>query len=245
MIDDPTGLDEVGTEPLPLSDEEQKPIRPPSRRGKAMTEGAKGKLRALWTPERKQAQRERFKANMAKGRAAKSSGTRRTSATAAKRVSLADGIGALISVGGSLLVRTEKDPPVGRALMLEAPIAGERLDVAIAGTPLDKAIQRIARAGKDLEGASAVLLLPLMVAVIERRPESMALLAPVFRSVLVEMLVELDQMNKRPKPDDEAKANRMVQELELGVDLDDFMNKIFTGEEAPSGAQPQPAAAAA
>ena len=90
-----------------------------------------------------------------------------------------------VAVGaGTLLVNRKIDPPVGRCLQLEAPLIGIQIDKVIAGTFIDKLLQPLFSKGELLEELSAVLALPVLIGLLERKPEwTQILLEPISQSL--------------------------------------------------------------
>jgi hypothetical protein len=72
---------------------------------------------------------------------------------------------------GTLLVSRKIDPPVGRCLQLEAPLLGQKIDAVIAGTFLDRLLQPLFKSSEAFEDLGALLALPALVGLMERKPE--------------------------------------------------------------------------
>lgn len=93
-------------------------------------------------------------------------------------------LGTAIVSAGYLLVSKDIDPPVGRCLQLEAPLAAQQIDRAIAHTWLDKLLQPLFRKSDDLEGLGAVFALPIVVGLYERKPQWASILEPAMEELV-------------------------------------------------------------
>ena len=153
------------------------------------------------------------------------------------RIPLGGGLSQIVGAIGVGLAMSGRDPLVGMALQFEAPLAGEKIDQAIQGTPLDRIAQPLARAGKAASSVGSVLALPLLVGLIERRPELyLVLKEPLLRPLVTEMAIELEEAGQRAKARLEAAERRGSGRL---VDSDALLAMLFEGR------PPQPPDAAA
>jgi len=105
-------------------------------------------------------------------------------------------------VGG--LAITAGHAPTGRCLQWQAPVAGEMLDEAVAGSMVDKvALQRIVKARGRLDLVGAVFGPPLLVYAIERNPANaptlMPMLAASIRRSLPLMVPAIKKVQAREK----------------------------------------------
>ena len=154
------------------------------------------------------------------------------------RIPLGAGLSQLIGALGVGLIVTGRDPGVGMALQFEAPLAGDKLDAAIEGTPVDRVLQPFARAGAAGKELGAVLALPFLVGLIERRPELYAVLKePLLRPLVVDMAIQLEEAGQRA-------ARRLEEAQRKGsgsrVDSDGLLAMLFEGRppvppDAPAG----------
>ena len=143
------------------------------------------------------------------------------------RIPLGAGLSQLVGALGVGLIVTGRDPGVGIALQFEAPIAGDKLDAMIQGTPLDRVAQPLARAGKAGREAGSILALPFLVGLIERRPELYPVLRePLLRPLVVEMAIELEEAGRRA-----ASRLREAQRRRSGnqIDSDELLAQLFEG----------------
>ena len=137
-------------------------------------------------------------------------------------------LGTAIFSIGSVLVSRRIDPPVGRCLQLESPLAGKQIDEAIAGTFIDRLLQPLFRKSDDIEGLGAVLGLPILVGIYERRPEMAPVLEPMLYEVVGTMMEQVAPLMKK----DAAKKRRTARSL---ADLNEAFN-IPPGEKDPVAA---------
>ena len=100
---------------------------------------------------------------------------------------------------GSVLVSKQIDPPVGRCLQLEAPLAAREIDKAIAGTFLDRILQPLFRKGDQLEGLGAIIALPVMVGLYERKPQMAMMLEEPMKQVMENVLLDVAPLMRTEK----------------------------------------------
>jgi hypothetical protein len=131
---------------------------------------------------------------------------------------------------------TGRDVPVGLAIGYEAPVAAEKLDAIIAGTLLDRLLQPLARAGAAAKDVGAILALPALVALIERRPYLYEPLKPLIIPVVTAVALDLAELQERNK---ERMAQAQARAGSAQVDVEALLNMLFQGQ-APPGNQPQP-----
>jgi hypothetical protein len=100
---------------------------------------------------------------------------------------------------GSYLVNKRIDPPVGRVLQLQAPLAGKTIDNIIAGTFIDKLLQPIFAKSEQLEGFGALIALPILVGLVERKPEMAPMVMGPLHDVLGQTLEEIAPLMRKKK----------------------------------------------
>lgn len=111
-----------------------------------------------------------------------------TPAAKPKRRSAADLFGRVIDALSTVIVRI--DQPTGSALAFTAPAAGAALDDLAAGTFVDKRLIQPATAAADKwEKVSAVVGLPILVALMSRRPQLRPALEGPLREAVVDVLI--------------------------------------------------------
>lgn len=132
---------------------------------------------------------------------------------ASPRVSTAGGWAGLWQNTGTLLVNSGIDAPVGRALVYQAPRAGELLDHVIEGTVVDRIVQPFARKGKAAGELGSLVMLPVLVGLYERNPSPM--LEMMLRKVMRDHLEAMVPIVKKQR-EEEARFEQIV--LDLGLD---------------------------
>ena len=152
-----------------------------------------------------------------------------------------DGVWATLwSVIGAGLIRTGADVPVGNCMTFQAPVVGGIFDEAIKGTFVDTLIQPIAGSGDRLKKVSAVVSMPVLVGVMERSPNSAAMLEPLLRQVIREHLTAMAPVIKAQRRQ-EVEYRKALDEMgiEQGEDpVDDVIAAIWSGQPT---AEPEPA----
>lgn len=128
------------------------------------------------------------------------------------RASLANMLTLVWGGVGMALVQTGSDIPVGRVMQFQAPMAGAKIEEAIAGTWLDSLLQPLAKGADKVEGLGAIIMFPLLVGAYERNPAIGPMLEPMLRQVIRSSLVDMAPMMKKQKAE-EAKAARALAEL--------------------------------
>ena len=124
------------------------------------------------------------------------------------------------------------DAPVGRAMIVEGPVAGTIIDDAIAGSVVDRWIVQPLAAGREKYGALITLVgLPLMVGLAEHRPGMRDAITGRLRATLLDvMIASAEEMEREAKreADVSAKLERLGQS---GVTVDATLSWIFLGEQ--------------
>jgi hypothetical protein len=141
-------------------------------------------------------------------------------------------------IGGFGLVNTRIDPPVGRMMQLQAPLAGEKIDALIAGTWIDNLLQPLARKGDAAADVMAIIAGPLLIGMVERNPETIPMVEPFLRQVVEVSLVEMAPILKKKKRDQRRAAAAMAdinEAFDIPSDMNPFdaiLSYIFQGGEA-------------
>lgn len=133
------------------------------------------------------------------------------------------------TAGGMALCRSGADIPVGNCLQFQAPIVGEILDQAVAGTVLDKLLQPIAGGGERLKKVTSVLAMPILVGALERSPGAAPVLEPLLRQAIREHLVAMAPVIKaRQKAEEQYKKALVDLGMDAGDDpIDSVIDAIF------------------
>lgn len=106
-----------------------------------------------------------------------------------------------------------RDVPVSRVLAFQAPFVGGVVDDAIKGTLIDKPLQPLARLYGHSSVLGGIVGTPIIVGMIERRPELHPVLVPVLHDLVDSMLIELAKGAKKEKQRQE-KQRAALEELE-------------------------------
>lgn len=144
---------------------------------------------------------------------------------------------------GMMLVRTNADPPVGRVLQFEAPLAGKKIDELISGTWLDVILQPLVSQLDKIEGLGALLAFPLMVGAYERNPTIGPMIEPLLREVIRATLTDMAPLLKKQQADTK-KAAAAISDLneafDLGPDEDPIQAVLASIFTPPEGGQDAP-----
>lgn len=135
---------------------------------------------------------------------------------AGPRASGEDIIGAGVAFAGTLLVSKQVDVPVGRCIQFQAAITGKKLDDLIANTWIDKMLQPLFKKGDQFNELGAVLGLPVLIGICERKPAMAPMLMGAMEEFVLTTLNEMALMRKR----DKAKTRRVVRSSEIREMLD-------------------------
>lgn len=135
-------------------------------------------------------------------------------------------------LGGMALTQFPNATPVGRCLMIQAPVAGEVIDDLAKGTILDSVLQPLARGSEKAEKAFALVGPPVLVSILTSRPELAPALTPILKTALLSWVeVAGPAMVKA-----QAKAERLSEAM-AGVDVDAMIAAMFADMPA---AEPSP-----
>lgn len=118
---------------------------------------------------------------------------------AGPRSSGEDFIGAGVAFAGTLLVSKRIDVPVGRCVQFQAAITGKKIDELIANTWVDKLLQPLFRKGDQFNELGAVLGLPILIGICERKPEMAPMLMGPMEEFVLTTLNEMAAMRKKTK----------------------------------------------
>ncbi len=161
----------------------------------------------------------------------------------ARRHSLATALGWVWQGAGTGLVMSGADRPVGSAMVIESGLAGRQLDQFIAGSWIDKFLQPFAAKGDSAKGLGVVIGFPLMVGILERRPELAPTLRPLGALMIQEILIETGRI---PKAEVQrvAEATKVAEDLNMGIGYEDMVTMFFgpPPQQMPEQGQPEEAA---
>lgn len=159
------------------------------------------------------------------------------------------------------LARLVPDVPAQRAMVWQAPAAGESLDKALAGSLIDRwVLQKVASTESRYRSAYDLVSLPVLVAIVNRQPHLFPMLRPVLReSIKANLDAALDAKAQEKIDDDRLRRKAEAAGLEweteqvdpetgqkVKVDLIDHQLQVFFaafGEEEVPETEPEKVAA--
>lgn len=110
---------------------------------------------------------------------------------------LGETLGRLVLQAGRF-INAAVDAPTGAAIMFEAGAAGEAIDRVIAGTMIDRPLQKGAQVAERFEPLVPLVTLPVMTFMLSRNPMAGGMLEGELREALEEVLVQsLPLLRKR------------------------------------------------
>lgn len=131
--------------------------------------------------------------------------------------------------------------PTGRALVMQAPIAGMILEDTLRGTVVDRIAQPFVRGGESAKEVVTLLGVPALVTTLTLRPDMQDTLVPVLRNMMREWaIIAGPRIKARQKREQRAMEQLGVDETGLDDMVDGWIASLFTPEpyaEAPEGAE--------
>ena len=130
--------------------------------------------------------------------------------------------------------------PTAKAVVLEAPIAGQILDDAVAGTVIDRWLIQPFAGASDKYGPLILLIgFPAAVYIADTHPEHRPMVEDYIRKAIVQIMVSTaDEM--KVTAEREAHASEQLAELgSAGITADGLMSWLFEASEAPAE-EPEP-----
>jgi|SRR5215831_12673176 len=144
---------------------------------------------------------------------------------AARKKNMSDGF-ALAWGGLGTAIAAKADPPVGMVMQIQAPHAGKQLNkVVTANETLYRWLSPIFGRAETVGDLTSVILPPLLVGAIERRPELYPTLMPMLRSMLRPALRDLAADMKKER--EALKALTGEEAAEVEAELDSILSTIF------------------
>jgi hypothetical protein len=149
-----------------------------------------------------------------------------------RRVSIENLVSGAWSFGAWFLSSKPQALPVARVLDMQAPVAGIIVNDVAKGTPVDKALQPIARMSEKGGKAAALLGPAVIVGAITANPQLYGPLRPILKmSIMSWMEISEPAMKKA-----QARAARFEEKFG-GVDVDSMIDALFAPPEAGPWAQ--------
>lgn len=175
------------------------------------------------TPKKKVAKKET---------APKAPAAERTRSAPVRRRPLGESLARVILQLGRVINAVE--PPTGAAIMFEAGALGEAIDKAIAGSPLDKPLQKAAGVSERFEPLVPLVTMPAMVFMISKTPALQGMLEGELREALEDVLVQslplLKKRAQRTKATVDALAELSMLDPEMAKSTDpigDLLESFF------------------
>lgn len=157
---------------------------------------------------------------------------------ARKRVSL-ETLGSLAWVGAARLVMAaggDDFTPVQRMMMFEAPVAGLVVEDAARGTVADRVVQPIARLTEGGSDIGALVGVPLLTAILCKRPELYPQIKPMLLGLMRQWVITAGpQMRKLRQREEKfaAELGEMIGEFGPGFTLEGMLEAAFA--DSPAG----------
>lgn len=130
--------------------------------------------------------------------------------------------------------------PTGRALMLQAPVAGMILEDTLKGTLADKVIQPIARSGEAAKELGALFGVPVLVTLLTVKPEAADTVLPMLRSMMREWAILAGPRIKAREKREKKAMEQLGIEDPAGLDamVDEWIGAMFMGGAPENGDEP-------
>lgn len=118
--------------------------------------------------------------------------------------------------------------PTGRALMLQAPVAGMILEDTLRGTVVDRIAQPFVRGGESAKEVVTLLGVPVIVTTLTIRPELQGQLVPVLRNMMREWaIIAGPRIKAREKREKRAMEQLGVDDAGLDEMVDAWVASLF------------------
>lgn len=122
--------------------------------------------------------------------------------------------------------------PTGRALEMQAPIAGMILEDTLRGTVVDKLAQPFARGGETMKELSALVGVPVLVTMISVKPETQGVAVPILRRLMRDWaIIAGPKIKAREKRERKALEALGVDEQGLDDLVDGWLSAMFAAPE--------------
>ncbi|AGS73947.1 histone-like nucleoid-structuring protein Lsr2 [Streptomyces collinus] len=130
--------------------------------------------------------------------------------------------------------------PTGRALVMQAPVAGMILEDTLRGTVVDKVMQPLARGGESAKELGALLGVPVLVTMVTLKPETQPVALPMLKNLMREWaIIAGPRIKARERRERRAMEQLGVDETGLDEMVDGWIAALFMGpdEWAEDGAE--------
>ena len=118
--------------------------------------------------------------------------------------------------------------PTGRALVMQAPVAGMILEDTLRGTVIDRIAQPLARGGEAAKELGALIGVPVLVTMVALKPETQDIAVPMLRNLMREWaIVAGPRIKAREKREKRAMEQLGVDESGLDELVDGWIAALF------------------
>jgi hypothetical protein len=124
--------------------------------------------------------------------------------------------------------------PTGRALMLQAPVAGMILEDTLKGSVTDRILQPLARGGETAKELGALFGVPMLVTLITVKPQAAEMAVPMLKGMMREWaIIAGPRIKAREKREKRALEQLGVDETGLDEMVDGWIAALFMAGEIP------------
>jgi hypothetical protein len=126
--------------------------------------------------------------------------------------------------------------PTGRALALQAPVAGMILEDVLKGSPIDRLVQPLARSGETAKDVSVLFGVPVLVTLLTVKPQMADQIVPHLKSMMREWaIIAGPKIQAREKRERKAMEQLGVDETGLDAMVDTWIAAMFAGAPEAEG----------
>lgn len=148
-----------------------------------------------------------------------------------KRVSLESLASGLWSMLGNA-AQSRGLVPTGRALVMQAPVAGMILEDSLRGTVADRIMQPLARGGEAAKELGALFGVPVLVTLVTLKPETQDVVIPQLRTLMREWaIIAGPRIKAREKREKRAMEQLGVDESGLDALVEGWLQGLFLAAE--------------
>ncbi len=166
--------------------------------------------------------------------------TNKTASTSRARKPLGESLARIFLQVGRI-VNTILDPPTGAAIMFEAGALGVAVDTAIAGTIIDKPLQKGAAVAEKFEPLVSLVTMPAMVFMLSRNPNLQPVIEGELREALEDVLVQSLPLFRRRAARTKATVDALAELRQISPELaqsDDPIRDILDSFFSPVAPDP-------
>ncbi len=167
-------------------------------------------------------------------------GTATSRARSAPRKPLGESLAKIFLQAGRL-INTVVDPPTGAAIMFEAGALGAAVDAAIAGTIIDRPLQKGAGIAEKFEPLVPLVTMPAMIFMLSKNPNMQPMIEGELREALEDVLVQSLPLLRKRAARTRATVDALAELQQLSPELaqsDDPIRDILDSFFAPPVPEP-------